>query len=243
MSHDTREKLFESYFDSSYKHGNILNAQQLEISSRYFDRSYQGRFPDNKDAVILDFGCGTGDFLFHLKKNGYCNFFGVDISRSQIEWCQKYVTERVAAIDGMNFLEDKTKTYDVITAHDVLEHIPKSDTLRFLGLVHRALKPNGIFIARVPNMSNPFGLDARFNDFTHETGFTSKSLYQIMWLAGFRDIEILPPLPVDVKSFQNFVRKYLVKWLHQWLRFCFYIQDYTVPPNLDKNITVITRKT
>ncbi len=243
MSNSSREKLFEDYFESSYKHGNLLTPEQLEISSRMFERMYQGRLPENKEAAILDFGCGTGDFLFHLKKKGYQHFFGVDISPSQIQWCKEHISDKAAAIDGMSFLDDKVSHYDIIIAHDVMEHIPKQDMMRFLSLVHKALKKDGIFIARVPNMSNPFGLDARFNDFTHEIGFTSKSLYQIMWLAGFRDIEILPPLPVEVKSIRNFVRKYLVILLHQWLRFCFYIQDYTVPKNLDKNITVLSKKT
>ena len=104
MSNNSREKLFEDYFESSYKHGNLLTPEQLDISSRMFERMYQGRLPENKEAVILDFGCGTGDFLFHLKKKGYQRFFGVDISPSQIQWCKEHISDKAAAIAGMDFL-------------------------------------------------------------------------------------------------------------------------------------------
>ena len=180
--------------------------------------------------------------MYHLKKKGYRNFFGVDVSLQQIQYCQEHISDKVAVIDGMNFLEDKASAYDVITAHDVMEHIFKKETLRFLELVYKALKKGGVFIVRVPNMSNPFGLDARYSDFTHEVGFTSKSLYQILWIAGFRDIVILPPAQIAVGSFRNWVRKYLVAMVHRLIQFFYYIQDYTVPKNLDKNLIAVVKK-
>jgi 2-polyprenyl-3-methyl-5-hydroxy-6-metoxy-1,4-benzoquinol methylase len=242
MPDNKREELFDDYFDSSYKHGNILTKNQLDIASQSFEREYKGVLPVDKDAVILDFGCGTGGFLYHLKKMGFKNFFGVDISRSQVEYCRKNVSDRVEAINGLDYLKSKINTYDVITAYDVLEHLPKSETLYFLELAFAALKNRGKIIVRVPNMSNPFGLDARFNDFTHEVGFTSKSLYQVLWLAGFRSVTILQDQAIDVRSFRNWVRKVLIGWLHHWLRFCYYIQDYTVPKNLNKNLVAVATK-
>jgi 2-polyprenyl-3-methyl-5-hydroxy-6-metoxy-1,4-benzoquinol methylase len=237
-----RKKLFDEYFESSYKHGNILTNQQLEISSKYFERDYKSFMPEDKNAKILDFGCGTGDFLYHLKKKGYQNFFGIDISASQIEYCKKNITDQAQTMDGIDFLKDKKETFDLIVAHDVMEHIPKNEIIKFLTLIHQALKKGGQVVIRVPNMSNPFGLDARFNDFTHEIGFTSKSLYQVLWLAEFRHIQILPIREIPIRSLRNWVRKIFVKCLHNFMRFCFYIQDYSVPQNLDKNLVALAKK-
>jgi cyclopropane fatty-acyl-phospholipid synthase-like methyltransferase len=242
MTPGYHDRLLDDYMESSYKHGNILSPEQFDKASLEYKREYEGIIPSDKQSVILDFGCGAGDFLYHLKKEGYTNFFGIDASRQQVAYCRQHVTERVDTVDGLQFLKDKPSTYDLIVAHDVLEHIGKNQTLEFLDLILCALKNNGVFLARVPNMSNPFGLDARYNDVTHEIGFTSKSLYQVFSVAGFKDIRFLPPRDIPVRSFRNGIRKILVKMLHQCIRFCYYIQDYTVPQNLDKNITVVARK-
>jgi 2-polyprenyl-3-methyl-5-hydroxy-6-metoxy-1,4-benzoquinol methylase len=242
MPEDYRKKLFDEYLETSYKHGNILTTKQFQMASEAYTIDYQGIMPEDTEAVILDFGCGTGDFLYHLKQKGYKNFYGVDISPQQVEYCRQHITDRVEKVNGMDFLKGKQGVYDLIAAHDVLEHIPKEQTLEFLHLSKEALKKNGTLIIRVPNMSNPFGLDARYNDMTHEIGFTSKSLNQALEISGFKDIRILSPREIPVRSFPNLVRKILVKILHAALRFCFYIQDYTVPKNLDKNLVAAAKK-
>jgi 2-polyprenyl-3-methyl-5-hydroxy-6-metoxy-1,4-benzoquinol methylase len=149
----------------------------------------------------------------------------------------------VAVAEGKAFLHNKQQFYDLIATHDVLEHIPKKEVISFLTSIHRALKENGLLFLRVPNMSNPFDLDSRYNDFTHEVGFTAKSLTQVLYLGGFRDIQILPARVIPVKNFRNALRKLFVKGLHSFLKFCFYIQDFHVPENLDMNLSAVVRKT
>jgi hypothetical protein len=128
-----------------------------------------------------------------------------------------------------------------MSAHDLLEHIPKEKTLAFLDLVYQSLNKNGILIARVPNMSNPFSLDSRFRDFSHETGFTEKSLYQVLARAGFKEIEI-SSTRIHVHSFRNRIRRMLVHALFAVIRFLYYIQDFSVPMNLGKNLIAICKK-
>jgi len=235
-------RIFDEYFSSSFKQVNILTKEQYEKASDNFELSYGKFLPKNKNATILDVGCGTGHFLYYLKNKGYKNFLGIDISPQQIEFCKKNISEKVKLANGLEFLKDKDKIYDVVAAHDLLEHIPKDKILFFVNVVHNSLKKKGIFIVRVPNMSNPFSLDTRYSDFTHEIGFTAKSLYQVLWSGGFRDIRILPPKIISVHSFRNFVRRILVNILHKFIRFLYYIQDFTVPQNLDKNLVIISRK-
>ena len=242
MTREYRKKLFDEYFESSFKHGNILTPQQFQKASEAYEIYYQGIMPEDVGSVILDFGCGVGDFMYHLKRKGYKNFYGVDISAQQVDYCRQHITDRVEAVNGMDFLKDKKEKYDLIAAHDVLEHIPKDQILEILHLCHQALKNNGTLILRVPNMSNPFGLDARYNDLTHEIGFTSKSLTQALEISGYKDIRILPGRKVSVRSFRHLIRILLVKFLHAALRFCFYIHDYTVPGNLYKNLVVVAKK-
>ena len=234
--------VFDEYFDSSFKHGNILTSEQYEKTAGDFDALYEAIVPQDRKASFLDIGCGAGHFLYYLAKKGYSNFLGIDLSIQQIDYCKKNISENVQHADAFEFLKNKVDFYDVITAHDVLEHIPKHSSIQFVQLVYSALKSKGISILRMPNMSNPFSLNSRYNDFTHEIGFTEKSLYQLLWLGGFRNIEILPSKTITVRSFHNRVRKILVKALHGFIKFSYYIQDFTVPENLDKNLTVVARK-
>ena len=243
MREEDRKKMADEYFDASYKHGNILTQEQFDLASEYFARDYLTIMPTSKQAAILDLGCGAGSFLYHLKKMVYQNYYGIDVSVQQIEYCKKHVSNKVELIDGKTFLEKKPQDYELIFANDVMEHVPKDHVMDLLSLIFRSLKNGGRFVMRVPNMSNPFGLDARYNDLTHEIGYTSKSLYQILWVSGFREIKILPERIIPVKNYRNFLRKYLVMMLHQCIRFCYYIQDYTVPMNLDKNIVAVGKKT
>jgi len=50
-----------------------------------------------------------------LNKMGYRNFYGVDVSSSQIEYCRKHISERVSLANGIDFLEGRKDFYDVIT--------------------------------------------------------------------------------------------------------------------------------
>lgn len=235
-------ELFEEYLSSSFKQANILTREQYEKASDGFELAYANFLPEDKNAAILDIGCGAGHFLYYLKKKGYSNFLGIDISSQQIEFCKKKVSGKVKLADALEFLKDKNRVYDVIVAHDILEHVPKDKTLCLIELIYNSLKKEGIFITRVPNMSNPFSLDSRYSDFSHETGFTAKSLYQVLWVGGFRDIRILPSISIPVRSIRNFVRRILLNIFYKFIKFCYYVQGFTVPQNLDKNLMVISRK-
>lgn len=189
----------------------------------------------------MDVGCGVGHFLYHLDRMGYDNFVGIDISREQVDFCEKNVSAKIKLADAFEFLQNEDEGYAAIVAHDFLEHLPKDKTMAFLELVYKALVDKGLFIIRVPNMSNPFSLDSRYRDFTHETGFTEKNLYQVLWIAGFRDIQIFSS-KIQIRSFRNRVRSFLVRLFHTLIRFLYYIQDFSVPNNLGKNLIAICRK-
>jgi len=238
----SNRELFEEYFDSNFKKSNILTEKQYGKIADEFKKLYGEILVQDKGAVILDIGCGAGHFLYYLKKEGFENFLGIDISVQQLEFCKKNISGKVELANGVDFLKDKSEVYDVIAAHDILEHLPKDKTILFIREVNKALKKEGIFLLRTPNMSNPFSIDSRYCDFTHEVGFTAKSLYQVLWVGGFRDITIFPPKNILVRSVRNFLRKGLVRMLHSFIRFIYYIQDFTVPDNLDKNLVAVARK-
>ncbi len=183
---------YGQYFDSIFQRSNCFSERELRQHSVSFEDNH-GRFlPKDKNARILDIGSGGGHFLRFLMKKGYVNFLGIDISEQQVKFCRENVCRNAEKADAFVFLDGCDGSYDAIVANDLLEHIAKRELLVLLRLIHRALKPGGVFISKTPNLGNPFSLFLRYKDFTHETGLTEMSMYQVLWVSGFRDITIAP---------------------------------------------------
>lgn len=238
---EDRKQLFEGYFDSIYTGSNSFTDEEYENSALDFDFHYGSFLPEEKDAPVLDIGCGTGHFLYYLKKRGCSNFLGIDISESQVEFCRKRITPSVETADAFEFLAGKSNAYSVISSNDVIEHISKERVIPFLKLIYQALKPDGILLLKLPNMSNPFSIDSRYRDFTHECGFTEESIYQVLYMAGFRNISINPSQEPG-KSLISVLRRKLTSMLHAVLRKLFWHQGITAPKILSCRLIVSAKK-
>lgn len=174
---------------------------------RFLEDNYQSKF-------ILDLGCGIGGILNFLKQRGCKNILGVDNSVEQVEICRKFVTDKVVKADLFDFLSSNSKKYDIIIMLDILEHIHKNRVVELLQLVYKTLNINGKLIIRTPNMGCIIATYLRHLDFTHETGFTSESLHQVLSEAEF----------ADIKFFNSAIgrkRIYLMKFIHKILSFLY----------------------
>lgn len=146
----------------------------------------------DKKAKIIDLGCGYGSFLYFLQSHHYKNVTGVDISTEEIILCKKlFKSYKFYKKDIFDYIETTKDKFDVIYLSHVIEHIEKKQLFHFLKSIKKILNHNGFFIIVVPNSSAYFNsLAIRYGDMTHETGFTDKSLSQILMLSGFKNIEI-----------------------------------------------------
>ncbi len=93
--------------------------------------------------LILDIGCGTGDFLNQAKKTGF-KTLGFEPNPKARAIAQK---KGITLVDQTQTIENKT--VDIITMWHVLEHVP--DLELQINELKRLLKPNGIIIIAVPN--------------------------------------------------------------------------------------------
>ncbi len=239
---EKRKKLFDEYFSSIFSHSNVFSPQEYENSLSQFRLNYDRFIPSAKGAKILDIGCGTGHFLYYLEKKGCSDFLGIDISPQQVDFCRKNVSKSVERADALEFLTEKKNAYDAIVANDLLEHIPKEEIVHFLKLVNAALKDKGVFLMRTPNMGNPFAPYSRYKDFTHETGFTDRSLYQVFWTAGFRDIRVLPYKQYSIRTFKRSLESNLARITHFLLAKLFQIQGFVAPQILTPLLMGVARK-
>ena len=171
---------------------------ELAASSEGYD-AYRRWLPEDRDAAILDFGCGGGEFLHFLGEQGYRRAQGIDFSAEQVRRCHERGLDAVEHVtDAAAWLDARKGQLSRIVMNDVLEHIPKTECIATLERLRRALAPGGQLLIKVPNCANVFGLVARYLDFTHEVGFTESSLRQVLVTAGFSDVEVTG-LPVPLK--------------------------------------------
>ena len=187
-----RNENFKEYFDAIFVNSNKFTDSEFKEHSESYDFMYRKFMPADKNAKIVDIGCGTGYFLYYLKENGYTDFMGVDISSQQVRFIKDKFGIEAVNEDAFEFLSRNEQGFDLITVHDVLEHIEKNRVIEFLKLIKASLRPGGQVFFRTPNMGNPMALRLRYADFTHEFGVTEKSFYQILYMSGFRDIKLLP---------------------------------------------------
>ena len=188
---NSEKEIFDRYHDTFFKE--LHGWRDYNITSKGFGQWYYDCLPYDKNAKIIDIGCGDGKFLFFLEQSGYHQIEGLELSEQQVEEAKKHVKCPIHLVDNtISFLQKASETYDMITMNDVLEHIPKKETVIFLKNVHDSIKPGGIAVINVPQVSGLSSLFCRYNDFTHETIFTEMSLKQVLFSAGFYKIRFIP---------------------------------------------------
>lgn len=180
------DNLYKRYTTTSVFAEDADKDKLLVWSKNYFKNHYSNLLPNEKDARILEVGCGYGKYIVALSEMGYSNCYGVDISSEQIEYAKvKLMLTNVALANAIEWLEDKDSLFDCIIGLDFLEHLSTSDLLSLGRRVHKALKPGGVVIFQVPNGISPLN-PIIYGDLTHVRAFTPQSMQQFFLHVGFK---------------------------------------------------------
>jgi 2-polyprenyl-3-methyl-5-hydroxy-6-metoxy-1,4-benzoquinol methylase len=242
MNAVNREILYGEYIDAIYGASNSFSKAQYEKTALEYDLNYGGYLPEDRRARILDVGCGAGHFLYFLKEKGFEDFEGIDVSPQQVDFCHRHVSRKVSEADAFEHLKDKAGCFALIAANDLLEHIQKDRMLDFLRLIQTALRAGGHVLLKTPNMANPYSLCSRYRDFTHEVGFTESSLYQVLYMAGFRQISILPAKNLYRHTPRALINQFIQKAIFCYLNRAMKIQGFHDSKILTLNLIGIAVK-
>lgn len=177
------KEIFDKYVETSFD-----GREQAVFKFAQFNNNYRIFFPEDKSKLVLDIGVGRGEMMVCMRDWGY-NYQGVDISPSTVGFCQMLGLNCAVVDDTESWLSKNQGKFSLITCLDVLEHVPRAQTIGFLKAIRASLVEDGKAIIQVPNLQSPFGYLHHFNDFTHVSGFVEHSLAQVLLAAGFQEMK------------------------------------------------------
>ena len=192
---DYRQRMYDSYVRVGAAAPD--DASGLARRGPALRRLIADHFPAERDARILDIGCGNGALLRFAQEAGYHRLAGVDRSPEQVQAAHQHGLtfvrqgELIASLRAM-----PAASQDVLLAFDVLEHLHKQEVCDLLAEAFRVLAPNGRIIIHVPNGESPFFGRIRYGDFTHELAFTPDALTQLLRAFDFDGVTCHEVRPV-----------------------------------------------
>jgi predicted TPR repeat methyltransferase len=202
---NVKERLFERYVSSGQAGCTKMERGRRVEIKRVIDRHVK----DDKKSKILDIGCGYGAYLEELKRSGYENVEGIDISSEQVEAAKKKGLKNVYEGDALSFVrKKKANSIDVVLLIDIIEHMEVEEMFSIMDEVCRVLRKGGDCVIHVPNAQGIFGMRIRYGDLTHERAFSPKSIKQLLRTTGFTDVNVFEDKPV-VHGIPSFARRVL----------------------------------
>lgn len=106
-----RQELFKNYWTTLHK--DITSVYDYEKISQGYEEIYYDALPQNKNAKILDLGCGMGFCLYWLKRKGYENIIGIDLSAEMVEVAKKKTNANVILVEDSSFSLNAFFVYNI----------------------------------------------------------------------------------------------------------------------------------
>lgn len=145
------------FWEETYKEENVMTfSAEPNKTVKAFEHLL------TKQSSILDVGCGEGQNVLYLAKQGYCNIDAFDLSESGIAKLKK-----LCALNGLHinaFVQDLTtctfgKQYDWIMSFATLCFVPKDEWKRFICKAKAHTNVGGVHIMHIFTDTVPASAD------------------------------------------------------------------------------------
>jgi SAM-dependent methyltransferase len=161
---------------------------QLEANSFWFRsrnriivRMFRKYLREPARPRVLEIGCGTGFVLSALRAQGRFDLVGAEQHVAGLVWARRRLPDvEFVQLDARRLPYEAA--FDAIGAFDVIEHIPEDEEV--MASVHRALRPNGLFIVTVPQ--HAWLWSAADDQAHHQRRYSRADLRTKLELQGFK---------------------------------------------------------
>lgn len=148
----------------------------------------------NPDATVLELGAGYGDFINNIRCAGR---IAVDRWAGFADYLQPGIRAIVGTVSDLSPVDDHS--VDFAFASNLFEHLTQADFVTVVNQLRTKLKPGGTLNILQPNYR--FAYKDYFDDYTHVSVYSDRSLRDFLTVHGFRVIDCQPRfLPLTVRS-------------------------------------------
>ncbi len=151
----------------------------------------------DRSTPVLDIACGSGQFLYFLRQQGFTDLTGIDIDRAQVAIGQELGLD-CRCVPANEFLAEGSKQFGIVAMLDILEHFTREELFPIMEAVVARMAPGGKLIVSVPNADSPHGLRSTYADITHEISFTPTSLSELLFCHGLKVTSFRDPWPAPI---------------------------------------------
>lgn len=182
----------DEYISHSNTSKGLISSLYQRVRKHTLGKKLQLINREAKKGLLLDIGCGTGEFLHKVKNDGW-KTLGIEPSPSArkqgIENYQLDVREE----EALNSLAPQS--FDVITMWHVMEHVPQ--LRERVQKLNELLKDDGVLIVAVPNRNSYDAVYyqefwAAYDVPRHLWHFRAQDMSALMNQFGFEVKKILP---------------------------------------------------
>lgn len=187
------DTLLKDYF-------NIISKYRPHNPDKIPDAMYDLRIQAIKkiisDGLLLDVGCGDGNFL-HIASQVY-EVEGVEVNPQTADIASNFFTIHRDYLENLNL----KPRYDVVTLNQILYGVP--DPVSLFSEIYKVLKPGGILYINTPN-SDSYAMDLFKGKANHITGYTTLNVFN------------QKSLTVLANDTNFIIEKYHTEWLDIYL--------------------------
>ena len=141
------------------------------------------KYAENKDILIFDAGCGTGLVGKELKRFGYNNFHGADLSQTLLDTVPKNLYKKLDKVDLNQPIRVQDNLYDAVMCVGTFTfaHVKPNALDEFV----RITKNKGLICFTInEGIYEEYGFDKKINEFEKKNNWKKIQFFKSQYISS-----------------------------------------------------------